>query len=107
MKKPNVKKIRAFVEATIREDWWNSGKGVDNSKAIIPEHKGRIPKGTYFLCDCIGNTIDLCIKTERQFRNSDGRLVACKVIETIIPDCHAKFGSALNGCWVIPTEMYD
>lgn len=67
---------------------------------------GKIPEGTYFLCDSIGNTIDLCRKTKRKFRNADGRLVAHKVIETIVPDCHKKFGTALNGEWAIPYHLF-
>ena len=101
----NIEELRAFVHSTSRDDWWCSVIGVDNSKAIIFEHKGRIPAGTYFLCDCIGNTIDLCKKTNRKFKNSSGRLVACKVIETIIPDCNKKFGTPLNGEWMIPDYL--
>jgi hypothetical protein len=66
------------------------------------QYNNKIPIGEYFLCDCIGNTIDLCKRTKRAFRNAEGRLVYCKVIETLIEDCHEKFGTALNGCWVIP-----
>jgi len=101
-----IQKLREVVNTTTRDDWWCSVRGVDNSKAQIFEHKGKIPEGTYFLCDCIGNTIDLCKKTKRKFRNANGRLVACKVIETIVPDCHNKFGTALNGEWVIPYHLF-
>ena len=99
----DIQKIRATVLATTsRLEWESSSKGADNSIATIMQYRGEPVAGTYFLCDCIGNTIDLCLATKRKYKNKEGRLVNCKVIETIIPDCHAKFGTALNGCWVIP-----
>lgn len=101
----DIEKLREVLNATTRSDWWRSVRAADNSAARIFEHKGKIEPGTYFLCDCIGNTVDLCKKTKRRFRNADGRLVACKVIETIIPDCQKKFGSPINGKWVIPYHL--
>ena len=99
----DIKKIRsAVLETYTRQQWESGSRGADNSGAIFLQYPGEVPFGEYFLCDCIGNTIDLCKSTKRKFRNSDGRMVNCKVIETIIPDCHAKFGTALNGCWIIP-----
>lgn len=103
----DIKKLRDAINRTSRNDWESGARGADNTLAIIFEHKGEIPNGAYFLCDCIGNTIDLCKKTNRKFVNADGRLVACKVIETIIPDCHAKFGTALNGEWEIPLHIIE
>lgn len=101
----DIVKLREVVHATQRDDWWCSVKGVDNSTAKIFEHKGKVPAGTYFLCDCLGNTIDLCKKTNRRFKNSNMKYVRCKVIETIIPDCHKKFGTSLNGQWEIPYHL--
>lgn len=99
----NIEKLRNTVLLTTsREEWESCSKGAYNSIATFMQYKGNPTPGDYFLCDCIGNTIDLCKSTKRKFKNSDGRLVNCKVIETIIPDCHAKFGTALNGCWIIP-----
>ena len=99
----DIQKIRATVLATTsRVEWESCPRGTDNSLATFLQYKGQVVAGTYFLCDCIGNTIDLCLATKRKFKNKEGRLVYCKVIETIIPDCHAKFGTALNGCWIIP-----
>lgn len=101
----NIERLREVVTNSTRDEWWCGVRGVDNSKAKFFECTTPIEKGTYFLCDCIGNTVDLCIKTDRLFRNKDGRLVACKVVETIIPDCHAKFGTAINGEWAIPYHL--
>ena len=101
----DIKKIRTAVLNTyLREQWESASKGADNSDAIFFQYPNEVPAGDYFLCDCIGNTIDLCKSTKRKFKNADGRMVNCKVIETIIPDCHAKFGTALNGCWIIPSS---
>lgn len=101
----NIEKLRYQVLAThSRNEWESTSKGADNSGAIFFQYPNKVPVGDYFLCDCIGNTIDLCKATRRKFKNSEGRLVSCKVIETIIPDCHAKFGAALNGCWMIPSN---
>jgi hypothetical protein len=98
----DVEKIRALVLSTTREQWESASRGADNSETIIKQHANCVPHGHYFLCDCIGNTVDLCLSTKRPFKNSKGRMVNCKVIETIIPDCRKKFGTALNGCWIIP-----
>lgn len=104
MKKPDIVKLRAFMATVTDRDLFHcSVRGSDNSKAIFLDYSEReIPLGGYFLCDCIGNTVDLCRKTERKFKNSDGRLVKCKVVETLIKDCHKQLGTAVNGCWKIP-----
>ena len=60
--------------------------------------------GDFFLCDCIGNTVDLCIKTNKWYKNKAGRAVQCKVIETLISDARATLGSPVNGEWSIPYE---
>lgn len=103
----DIQKLRDVVNSTILSDWESCTKGADNSKARIFQHKGKVKDGAYFLCDCIGNTVDLCKKTKRKFRNADGRLVACKVIETIIPDCAKKLGGPINGEWVIPYHLFS
>ena len=101
----DTNKIYEAVAATnCRQEWESDSKGADNSAAKFFQYPKEVPVGHYFLCDCIGNTIDLCRATKRAFRNSAGRLVKCKVIQTLIPDCHQKFGTALNGCWIIPSN---
>jgi hypothetical protein len=47
----------------------------------------------------------LCYKTKKKYRNADGRAVQCKVIETIITDCHKQLGTPVNGCWIIPYHL--
>lgn len=101
----DIEKIKQFVNNTTKEDWQGSYK-LDPSAKIM-QYKGKVQVGDYFLCDCIGNTIDLCKKTNRAYRNDEGRLVYCIVIETLIPDCQQKFGTALNGVWVIPADWLN
>jgi hypothetical protein len=107
IKKINLEKLRTFLKGlSTHEAFENAGKGVDNSNAIIFAYKGRNPPvGEYFLCDCIGNTVDLCKSTKRKFKNADGRLVNCKVIETIITDARKQLGSPVNNCWLIPYDL--
>lgn len=101
-----IKQLRAAIDQIYQRDSFHcDAKGADNSRAIIHPFLREPPAGEYFLCDCIGNTVDLCLATNRKYRNSEGRMVNCKVIETLIPDCHARFGTALNGCWQIPWHL--
>lgn len=101
--KLDIERIRqTVILTTSREEWESISMGADNSIATFLQYRRELNPGDYFLCDCIGNTIDLCLATKRKYKNAAGRLVNCKVIETIIHDCHAKFGTALNGCWEIP-----
>lgn len=102
--KLDIQRLREVVLAT--NSYHQYENGVRNKdQVIIKSYKGEVATGEYFLCDCIGNTVDLCIATKRKFRNRDGRLVNCKVIETIIPDARKHLGGCVNGVWEIPYHL--
>lgn len=101
-----IEELKRLLEnITDRNFFESASRGADNSKAKVFQYLGEIPPGHYFLCDCIGNTIDLCFSTRKKYKNLAGRAVTCKVIATIIPDCHKQFGTALNGEWMIPYNL--
>lgn len=97
---------KALLELNDYTQFHSDSRGADNSKAIILTYKREVPVGHYFLCDCEGNTVDLCFKTKRKFKNRDGRVVHCKVLKTIIPDARKQLGSPVNGCWQIPYHLF-
>lgn len=97
----DIEKLRKVVQGTTAKNWERCSKNEVLTDALIFQYKKRPEIGEYFLCDCIGNTIDLCLKTKKKYR-VNGRLVSCQIIETLIPDCHKQFGTALNGVWLIP-----
>jgi len=101
-----IEKLRELLKAINHHGAFQSDvRGADNSKAVILAYKGEVPPGHYFLCDCVGNTVDLCYSTRRKYKNSEGRAVNCKVIETIIKDARAQLGSPVNNCWQIPYHL--
>lgn len=85
----------------------SQARGADNTQARILQYKQEPPPGHLFLCDCIGNTVDLCLSTKKKYRNAAGRAVNCKVIATLIPDCCKQLGSPVNGCWMIPYNLIN
>jgi hypothetical protein len=103
-----IDSLRKLLSAANHHSLFESdGRGADNSKAKIFTYRRRVPKGHYFLCDCIGNTVDLCYSTEKKYKNPAGRMVECKVIETLIPDARKQLGSPVNGCWQIPYHLLN
>lgn len=102
----NIERLR---EVLLRLDhysqFYSDGRDVDNSKAVIQQFRKNPPAGEFFLCDCIGNTVDLCYSTKKAYKNAVGRAVNCKVIETIIVDARKQLGSPVNNCWQIPYHL--
>lgn len=78
-----------------------------NPDALFQQYRGNIPTGTYFLCDCDCNTLQLCKATKRKYKNGDGRLVDCKVVFTFVKNCSKKWGAPVNGCWIIPSDLMN
>ena len=102
----NIERLReVLLGLTHHSAFYSDGRDVDNSKAVIQKFRKSPPAGEFFLCDCIGNTVDLCYSTKKAYKNADGRTVNCKVIETIIPDARKQLGSPVNGCWQIPYHL--
>lgn len=98
--------LRTLLSTVDHHSFFESdARGADNSKAKIFTYRRRVPKGHYFLCDCVGNTVDLCFSTKRKYKNSKGRMVECKVIETFIVDARKQLGSPVNGCWQLPYHL--
>ena len=63
--------------------------------------------GEPFLVDALGGDLSVCILTRRKYRLPTGRVVQMKFVKTIIEDCHAVYGTALNGCWKIPSRFVE
>lgn len=98
--------LRKLLSTVDHHSFFESdARGADNSKAKIFVYRRRVPKGHYFLCDCVGNTVDLCYSTKRKYKNPAGRMVECKVIETFIVDARKQLGSPVNGCWQLPYHL--
>ena len=97
-----MKKILNVIRTTDRDLFHCSVRGSDNSKNLFHDFPN-IPKGEYFLCDLIGNTVDLCKKTDREYKVPiTGRKEACKHITTLISNCTKQLGTPVNGCWRLP-----
>lgn len=97
--------LKYAIEHSTRKDWQSMhDKGPSSHTFQLWDDE--VPSGALFLCDVVGNQVNLCIKTARSFRSPGGRMVPCKVLETLVEDCHSKFGTALNGEWIVPKYMY-
>lgn len=79
---------------------------VDYFKSEV-EQSEIVEYGQPFLVDLIGNDLSVCILTKRKYKTKTGRLVNCKLDRTIIYDCHAIYGTAINGYWKIPKECME
>lgn len=77
-----------------------------NKKHMSSIDKIIIKNGGYFLVDVLGNDLTIVKSTRRGYKLPNGRVVNCKVIHTVINDCHNIYGTALNGYWAIPNEFY-
>ena len=58
--------------------------------------------GEYFLMDILGNDLTIVKLTKKTYKTPSGRVVHCKIIETIIEDCREVYGTPMNGYWVVP-----
>lgn len=64
-----------------------------------------IAYGQPFLVDLLGNDLSIATLTKRKYRTPNDRSVHAKFDITIINNCHNQYGTALNGCWIIPDEF--
>ncbi len=64
-----------------------------------------IEYGEPFLVDALGGDISICVLTKRKFKLPTGRMISAKLDRTIIHNCHETYGTAKNGCWVIPEKF--
>lgn len=100
-----IEELRALMASLNNYLQFERSSREDKSKVVIFEYDGEVKTGEFYLSDCIGNTVDLCIATDRKFKNPDGRMVYCKVVETLIADARVQLGSPVNGVWAIPKNL--
>ena len=89
-----------LIEATLMDDI----DFFDLDKSTIPLQKV-VFYGFPFLLDAIGNDLSICILSKRRHKLPTGRVIKSKFDRTIIKDCRKKFGTPLNGCWLIPSRF--
>jgi len=77
--------------------------GISKSKIPLDQF---IQVGMPFLCDALGGDLSIIEASNREYKLPDGsRCIYAKFIKTVIQDCHKVYGTALNGCWVIPPQF--
>jgi len=65
-----------------------------------------IQVGMPFLCDALGGELSVIQASNRKYKLPDSsRCIYAKFIKTVIPNCHKVYGTALNGCWIIPPQF--
>lgn len=119
MENIDFKKLEQYLKSLTYKDFTNAG--LENSK-IKKAHTvddvlrfggyDKIEKGTlvnygeYFLVDILGNDLTVVRLSKKKYKTPRGRLVAAKIVKTIIEDCNKLYGSCINGYFHIPKEYY-
>lgn len=123
IKKINYEELTKYLKTLNRDDFEDQGYGYKNKNPkiklfnseieieIFKKDRSKITLDTYvnygdfFIVDLIGGDLSVCKLTRRKYKTPKGRMVSCKLIKTLIDDCHSIYETALNGCWVIPRKF--
>ena len=91
-----AKELREWLETFVYEDF-------HNGRIKGPAEAWQI--GQLFITDYHGNDLSLCEFTGSRKKNPRYWKNEVKFIETLIPNCNEKYGSPINGPFVIPEEL--
>ena len=109
--------LRKLNRSEIETNWTKpetpkliEGKSIDDIE-FFEKDKSKIPfenvinYGDPFLVDALGNDLSIVICSRRKYKLPTGRMIKAKFVCTIIDDCRALYGTALNGYWKITSQF--
>ena len=108
----NYRELQDYLHNLTRWDFEN-GVMVKAVTAVDVEWFGRekykdlplnqfVNYGEQILTDALGNDLSMITVTRKKHKLPNGKKINGRLIGTLIYDCHATYGTAINGCWVVP-----
>lgn len=85
-------------------NWLEGFKYEDFHNGKIEGIKDELNVGDYFITDYLGNELSLC-KVIKNRSDVSYWKDAIKLVEVLIPNCSDKYGSSINGPFLVPEKV--